>query len=77
MYHLIAMIYYMGLVCLPPLCNYWSTDHYMPHHRVMKELVMTRDHFSSYGTTSMCIIRNTWTYKQKKKQRKNMIQMMM
>eukprot|EP00957_Ditylum_brightwellii_P047189 3583859-Ditylum_brightwellii.AAC.1 len=39
------MIYYVGLVCLPSLCDYWSTDHYMPHHRVMKELGVTRDCF--------------------------------
>eukprot|EP00957_Ditylum_brightwellii_P059788 4539104-Ditylum_brightwellii.AAC.1 len=39
------MIYYMGLVQLPSLCDYWSTDHYMPQHRVMKELGMTMDHF--------------------------------
>eukprot|EP00957_Ditylum_brightwellii_P046772 3549745-Ditylum_brightwellii.AAC.1 len=35
----------MGLVCLPSLRDYWSTDHYMPQHRVVEELGMTRDHF--------------------------------
>eukprot|EP00957_Ditylum_brightwellii_P157907 12019703-Ditylum_brightwellii.AAC.1 len=44
-YHLIAMIYYMDLVCLPCMHDYWSTDHCMPQHRMMKELGMTRDHF--------------------------------
>eukprot|EP00957_Ditylum_brightwellii_P006633 503184-Ditylum_brightwellii.AAC.1 len=39
------MIHYMGLVWLPSLHNYWSTDHYMPQYRVMKELCMTRDRF--------------------------------
>eukprot|EP00957_Ditylum_brightwellii_P171922 13088884-Ditylum_brightwellii.AAC.1 len=35
----------MGLVRLPSMYNYWNIDHYMPHHRVMKELGMTTDHF--------------------------------
>eukprot|EP00957_Ditylum_brightwellii_P131139 10002061-Ditylum_brightwellii.AAC.1 len=35
----------MGLVPLPSLRDYWSTDHYMLQHRVTKELGMTRDHF--------------------------------
>eukprot|EP00957_Ditylum_brightwellii_P090433 6887081-Ditylum_brightwellii.AAC.1 len=35
----------MGLVCLPSLLDYWSTDYYMSQHRVMKELDTTRDHF--------------------------------
>eukprot|EP00957_Ditylum_brightwellii_P039476 2986281-Ditylum_brightwellii.AAC.1 len=39
------MIYYMGLVCLHSLHDYWSTDHCMPQHRVMKEVDMTRDRF--------------------------------
>eukprot|EP00957_Ditylum_brightwellii_P110159 8402381-Ditylum_brightwellii.AAC.1 len=45
LYHLIAMIYYMDHVHLPSLRNYWSTDHYMPQHRVMKELGITKDFF--------------------------------
>eukprot|EP00957_Ditylum_brightwellii_P022597 1704567-Ditylum_brightwellii.AAC.1 len=44
MNHLIAMIYYMGFVHLPYIRDYWSTKHYMLHHRVMKELGMTRDY---------------------------------
>eukprot|EP00957_Ditylum_brightwellii_P184008 14016524-Ditylum_brightwellii.AAC.1 len=39
------MIYYMSLVHLPSMHNYWSTNPYMPQYRVMKELGMTRDHF--------------------------------
>eukprot|EP00957_Ditylum_brightwellii_P063741 4836761-Ditylum_brightwellii.AAC.1 len=35
----------MGLVHLPSLRDYWSTDHYMHQYRVMKELGMTRDCF--------------------------------
>eukprot|EP00957_Ditylum_brightwellii_P044696 3389034-Ditylum_brightwellii.AAC.1 len=34
----------MGLVHLSSICNYWSTDPYMPQHRMMKDLNMTRDH---------------------------------
>eukprot|EP00957_Ditylum_brightwellii_P087415 6653851-Ditylum_brightwellii.AAC.1 len=45
MYCLIAMIYYMSLVCLPSMCDYCSTDPYMPQNRVVKELGMTGDHF--------------------------------
>eukprot|EP00957_Ditylum_brightwellii_P062167 4717749-Ditylum_brightwellii.AAC.1 len=35
----------MGLTCLPPLHDYWSTDPYMLEHKVMKELSMMHDHF--------------------------------
>eukprot|EP00957_Ditylum_brightwellii_P074581 5667273-Ditylum_brightwellii.AAC.1 len=35
----------MGLVRLPSMRDYWSTDPYMPQHRVMKELGMTRNCF--------------------------------
>eukprot|EP00957_Ditylum_brightwellii_P182731 13918515-Ditylum_brightwellii.AAC.1 len=35
----------MGLVRLPSLRDYWSTDHCMPQHRVMKDLGMSRDCF--------------------------------
>eukprot|EP00957_Ditylum_brightwellii_P014162 1066653-Ditylum_brightwellii.AAC.1 len=45
MYHLIVMIYYIGLVRLPSMRAYWSTDPYMPQHGVMEELGMTRDCF--------------------------------
>eukprot|EP00957_Ditylum_brightwellii_P158565 12069546-Ditylum_brightwellii.AAC.1 len=45
MNHLIAMIYYMGLVYLPCMREYWSINHYMPQHRVTKELGMPKDYF--------------------------------
>eukprot|EP00957_Ditylum_brightwellii_P003180 242059-Ditylum_brightwellii.AAC.1 len=37
----------MGLVHLPCMHAYWSIDHYIPQHRVMKELGIAKDCFLS------------------------------
>eukprot|EP00957_Ditylum_brightwellii_P035973 2725385-Ditylum_brightwellii.AAC.1 len=59
-YHLMSMIYYIGLVCLLCLCNYWGKDLYMPQHRVMKELSMTRTSSSFCDAISMSMMRKAW-----------------
>ena len=44
-YHFLAIIYYFGLCRLPSKVDYWSTDPYMPVHKIMSDLGMTRDRF--------------------------------
>ena len=44
-YHFLAILYYFGIVRLPSKRDYWSTDQYMPQHKVCITLGMTRDRF--------------------------------
>ena len=45
MYHFLAIIYYFGIVRLPSKRDYWSSDEYMPQHKVCDALGMNRDRF--------------------------------
>ena len=46
MYHFLALLYYFGIVRLPSKRDYWSTDDYMPSHKIAKDLDMSRDRFT-------------------------------
>eukprot|EP00957_Ditylum_brightwellii_P137241 10463682-Ditylum_brightwellii.AAC.1 len=39
------MIFYLGIVKLPSIKDYWDTQQYMPGHQIAKELGMTHDRF--------------------------------
>eukprot|EP00957_Ditylum_brightwellii_P136851 10435581-Ditylum_brightwellii.AAC.1 len=55
--HLIALIMYMVVVCLPCKVDYWSKDSCMSHHPIAHDLGMTQEnsiflwgHFHIYST---------------------------
>eukprot|EP00957_Ditylum_brightwellii_P077904 5921361-Ditylum_brightwellii.AAC.1 len=45
-FHLLAMLYYFGIVKLPAKKDYWSQQQYMPKHDICTKLGMTRDRFA-------------------------------
>jgi len=45
MYHFIAILYYFGLVRLPSKRDCWTSEEWMPKHRITKDFGMSKDRF--------------------------------
>ena len=45
-YHLLALIFYMGVVRLPCKTDFWKDDNTWPYHPIIHEMGMSRDRFT-------------------------------